>query len=139
MGTRRNVVIVTQHPVVPAVPADQERMWRRVYRLDAWRDTGGRCTYCGIRVSACDITADHALPVRKGGRTTRSNIRAACFDCNQAKGTMSETMFRRRVVGPLKYDALGIHMAHFRWRIERRLQQAERRLIAFFDGVGNDR
>ena len=31
-------------------------------------------------------TAEHLVPVSRGGRVTESNIRAACRECNRARG-----------------------------------------------------
>lgn len=45
----------------------------------------GRCYYCQNTFSPSALTMDHALPISKGGRSTRSNIVAACKDCNTSK------------------------------------------------------
>ena len=53
---------------------------------------GGRCAYCGQSMGPAEEcrrtseTADHVVPVKLGGRTTRDNIVAACRDCNTRKG-----------------------------------------------------
>lgn len=44
---------------------------------------GRRCRYCG---QAAD-TADHIVPVHKGGSDDASNLVAACRTCNCSKGT----------------------------------------------------
>lgn len=44
---------------------------------------GRKCRYCG---QAAD-TADHIIPVRKGGADDASNLVAACRSCNCSKGT----------------------------------------------------
>ena len=44
---------------------------------------GRRCRYCG---RAAD-TADHIIPVQKGGADDASNLVAACRTCNCSKGT----------------------------------------------------
>jgi 5-methylcytosine-specific restriction endonuclease McrA len=41
------------------------------------------CQYCG---SPKDLTYDHVLPRRLGGRTTWENIATACAPCNMKKG-----------------------------------------------------
>jgi len=38
-------------------------------------------------------TADHKHPQVRHGKTTRENIAAACYSCNQAKGHLSEGQF----------------------------------------------
>ncbi|MEM9430358.1 MAG: HNH endonuclease [Pseudomonadota bacterium] len=42
------------------------------------------CQYCGARG---DMTFDHVLPRAKGGRTSWSNVVAACGPCNLRKGS----------------------------------------------------
>ena len=44
------------------------------------------CQYCGSRD---DLTFDHLLPRSRGGKTTWSNVVAACSDCNLRKGAMT--------------------------------------------------
>ncbi|MBV7255570.1 HNH endonuclease [Pacificimonas sp. WHA3] len=41
------------------------------------------CQYCGSKE---DLTFDHVIPRRYGGRTTWENVCAACSPCNLAKG-----------------------------------------------------
>lgn len=41
------------------------------------------CQYCG---SERDLTYDHVIPRRAGGRTTWENIATACAPCNMKKG-----------------------------------------------------
>lgn len=41
------------------------------------------CQYCG---SGNDLTFDHVIPRSRGGRTTWSNVVAACSPCNLKKG-----------------------------------------------------
>jgi hypothetical protein len=44
---------------------------------------GRRCRYCGLVAD----TADHIIPVHKGGGDDASNLVAACRTCNCSKGT----------------------------------------------------
>lgn len=46
------------------------------------------CQYCGIRSPAEGLTFDHVVPKSRGGRTTWSNVVAACEPCNLRKGGM---------------------------------------------------
>ena len=50
------------------------------------RRDGYRCAYCG-RSGA--LTLDHVLPRAQGGRSTWTNLVAACQPCNAAKGDRS--------------------------------------------------
>ncbi|PVA11832.1 HNH endonuclease [Pelagivirga sediminicola] len=45
-----------------------------------------RCQYCGARG---DLTFDHVVPRARGGRTSWTNVVAACSRCNLRKGSTS--------------------------------------------------
>ena len=47
---------------------------------------GGRCVYCGQKVSLSNFTIDHVLPRSLGGRTDWENVVSACMSCNNRKG-----------------------------------------------------
>lgn len=55
-------------------------------RRNLWRRDGGRCAYCGARVSLANFTIDHVQPRSLGGRTTWENTVSACMPCNSRKG-----------------------------------------------------
>jgi len=44
------------------------------------------CQYCGVKGDKT-LTVDHVLPRRAGGRSTWENLVAACYACNQRKGS----------------------------------------------------
>ena len=44
------------------------------------------CQYCSHSGSAEDLTFDHVVPRSRGGRTTWTNVVAACSVCNLRKG-----------------------------------------------------
>ncbi|KPA19754.1 HNH endonuclease [Candidatus Magnetomorum sp. HK-1] len=48
----------------------------------------GLCGYCGKNVSPKKLTMDHIVPISRGGRTTRGNVKPACKSCNTKKKTM---------------------------------------------------
>ena len=52
---------------------------------------GGVCAYCG---AAGPLTADHRIPLSRGGRNVIENIIPACKSCNSRKHTMTEDEFR---------------------------------------------
>lgn len=45
-----------------------------------------RCQYCGQRSESEDLTFDHVIPKRYGGRTQWTNIVTCCHRCNRIKG-----------------------------------------------------
>lgn len=43
------------------------------------------CQYCHEQFAFEDLTFDHVIPRRDGGKTTWTNIVSACYSCNQKK------------------------------------------------------
>ena len=63
----------------------EEKVRAAVLRRDNWE--------CQIRGEGCIGTAntvDHIHPKAWGGRATPDNLRAACWPCNQRKGTRAD-------------------------------------------------
>lgn len=52
-------------------------------RFNVFLRDGFECVYCGATE---DLTFDHVIPRSRGGRTSWSNIVAACSPCNLRKG-----------------------------------------------------
>lgn len=50
---------------------------------------GCGCIYCGTKLTEENATADHIVPVSKGGNNAQVNLVATCFDCNNDRGDMS--------------------------------------------------
>lgn len=48
-----------------------------------------QCQYCSIKCRAAAITIDHIVPRSRGGKTTWTNVVAACNQCNRRKGSRS--------------------------------------------------
>ena len=46
------------------------------------------CQYCGNSLPVHDLTFDHVIPRAHGGRTTWTNVVAACSPCNLRKGCL---------------------------------------------------
>ncbi len=45
-----------------------------------------RCQYCGKRLPASQLSIDHVTPKSRGGKSTWTNVVAACNPCNTRKG-----------------------------------------------------
>lgn len=45
---------------------------------------GNKCLKCGTKK---DITKDHVIPIKLGGRDHASNVQPLCRSCNSSKGT----------------------------------------------------
>ncbi len=52
--------------------------------LEILAQAGGRCVYCHETVGP-RLTLDHAIPLSRGGASSRENVVAACDACNRAK------------------------------------------------------
>lgn len=47
---------------------------------------GYRCAHCGADESKSKLTLDHIVPIKAGGRHTKSNVQPLCRSCNSRKG-----------------------------------------------------
>jgi 5-methylcytosine-specific restriction endonuclease McrA len=63
------------------------------YTYEEWaaklEEFNWHCALCGcdlLQLPARDVTADHIVPVSKGGLNVISNIQPACRTCNSSKG-----------------------------------------------------
>jgi 5-methylcytosine-specific restriction endonuclease McrA len=45
------------------------------------------CQYCGVQKQSHDLTFDHVIPRSHGGKTSWTNVVAACRPCNFKKGS----------------------------------------------------
>ena len=129
------VVLNERSPVLSGNWKD-ERMWRRVWREDAWRAQNGVCAYCMQPMKMIDATADHVDPQINGGRTSPKNIKACCHECNQAKSHWSEKRFKIALRDPqfvrtehlTLAGMMRVWRAHMRYRIWNRVKQVEKTL-----------
>jgi len=56
-------------------------------RKEIFRRDNYTCQYCGRKTN--NLTIDHVIPRRLGGKTTWNNLVAACPRCNHLKGGMT--------------------------------------------------
>lgn len=47
---------------------------------------GNKCQYCGKRLAVAQLSLDHVYPKSRGGKSTWTNVVAACNPCNTRKG-----------------------------------------------------
>ena len=59
-------------------------------------EQGGRCAYYGIKRQIQDMEVDHKVPIAKGGTNAQANLHITCRRCNNRKGTLADSQFRRR-------------------------------------------
>jgi len=55
-------------------------------RLNIYARDGFRCQYCGKGFESKELSFDHVVPRRYGGKTEWTNIVTACCRCNRKKG-----------------------------------------------------
>jgi hypothetical protein len=70
---------------------------------------GGKCVWCGRQPWRSDLTAEHLLPIRRGGRTLPENLAPACRVCNRRRGTqpvVAVVRARQRAAEPVAIDRL---------------------------------
>lgn len=81
---------------------DPARARPKGWLSDRLKKQSGRCYYCRRKMEmnpspaklGLKPTLDHVIPLSGGGENKLFNVVAACSDCNQAKGSMSEAEFR---------------------------------------------
>jgi 5-methylcytosine-specific restriction endonuclease McrA len=55
-------------------------------RVNIYARDRHRCQYCGVELSAKELTCDHVVPRSQGGTTEWTNIVTCCGRCNRKKG-----------------------------------------------------
>lgn len=58
----------------------------RFSRENVYLRDGYCCQYCGDRLPGRELTLDHVVPRCEGGKTSWTNVVAACGPCNRRKG-----------------------------------------------------
>jgi len=75
-------------PEVGEAVLRREKARARELRASGWwkrRIAEGVCHYCRARVGARGLTADHLVPLIRGGRSVRGNMVPSCKPCNNRK------------------------------------------------------
>jgi len=66
----------------------------REVMLKVVRRDGQMCQICGRNVPDNELHLDHLIPVSRGGRSTASNLRVTCADCNRKKSDSLDEVLR---------------------------------------------
>ena len=86
--------VIRLHTRVRLPPVRPPRPTRRaVFRRDRYT-----CQYCGTRTR--ELTIDHVVPRRLGGKHTWDNVVSACRRCNQKKGGRTPEAAGMRLLRP---------------------------------------
>lgn len=73
--------------------------WPAFTRFNLFLRDKFACQYCG---SEGNLTFDHVIPRRLGGKTTWENIASACAPCNMKKGGRTPKQARMKSVNPIR-------------------------------------
>ena len=90
---REQLQVVLERGVAPDVvspPGEGKsklRRWKRRRDDRIYAKAGGRCHYCGDRMTRASMTIDHVVPLSRGGANRQHNMVACCKRCNSAKGS----------------------------------------------------
>ncbi|QNN25441.1 HNH endonuclease [Planctomycetales bacterium ZRK34] len=94
---------VRMHIAVPKVirllgydrlPAQTVKLNRRnLYARDR-----NMCQYCGQKFPTSELTLDHVVPRRLGGKSTWTNLVCACVACNSRKGGRTPTQAHMKLI-----------------------------------------
>lgn len=66
-------------------PKKQIRFFESFTRQNVYDRDGGKCMYCGEKISRAQFTFDHVIPKSRGGKTVWQNIVVSCLKCNSKK------------------------------------------------------
>lgn len=69
--------------------------WQEL-RTAIFRRDNYTCAYCAHRGNSATLEVDHKTPLVRGGTDDPANLTTACWECNRAKGTMTDGEFRWR-------------------------------------------
>jgi 5-methylcytosine-specific restriction endonuclease McrA len=98
---RDTVVVLAEHTRIVRSPSSEMRLPSVVVlkeyvpasrtpaftRFNVFLRDGWQCQYCGEEFKTKELTFDHVIPRSRGGRTSWSNVVAACQCCNTKKGS----------------------------------------------------
>lgn len=102
-----------------------------MYKIDAHMRQRGHCPYCTYQIPLSEATAEHKLPVSRGGLTRPENIDSACSGCNRSKGSLTKDEFLRAIVQPdIKKDPWETYLAAMSIRMKRATEAACRRIAS---------
>lgn len=63
-------------------------------RLRVLKESGGKCSICGISVKERPMDIDHIIPLSRGGKTIYENLQALCTKCNRTKKNLDTIDYR---------------------------------------------
>ena len=77
-------------------------------RNDFYKMYGGRCAYCGVKITFRGMQIDHKIPLAINGEDTKENMLPACRTCRIIKGT-SDIGYLRKTISRIIFMYTGIN------------------------------
>lgn len=62
--------------------------------MELFKRVGKKCSYCKKSLTVMTVTADHIVPLSKGGSNRIDNIAPACMSCNLSKGASTDPKWK---------------------------------------------
>ena len=84
---------VLKSKAIVAVRGGSERSSAGIYRTPTLNNENlflrdrNTCAYCGQKFGGSNLTCDHIMPRKHGGKNIWTNVVTACKKCNHAKGS----------------------------------------------------
>ncbi|MFH1613871.1 MAG: HNH endonuclease [Planctomycetota bacterium] len=79
-----------------------------------------KCQYCGGKFPTTELSLDHVIPRKMGGKTEWSNLVCACTGCNGNKGGRTPDQANMTLIGkpsrPKHNPLIHVHLTHHRYR-----------------------
>lgn len=89
-------------------------------RRNLFARDGNHCQYCGKKFPTSELSLDHVIPRRLGGKSTWENIVCACTQCNVKKGGRTPQQAHMKLiqkpVKPKRNPVIHIHLNHERYQ-----------------------
>jgi len=89
-------------------------------RRNIFARDNNHCQYCGRRFPTSELSLDHIIPRRMGGKATWENLVCACVKCNVRKGGRSPEKARMHLIAepvkPKRSPAVTLNMSDGRYR-----------------------
>jgi hypothetical protein len=79
-------------------PPKEVQFYKPFTRKNVYERDGGRCQYCGCKVSLNGFSFDHVLAKSRGGKTSWTNIVCCCIKCNTKKNNMTPSEANMKLI-----------------------------------------
>lgn len=74
----------------------KKRILSKDEKMQIYAKYNGKCAICGKHIRFNSMTADHIIPLSKGGTDKTENLQLSCKQCNQFKDNYMPLEFFKR-------------------------------------------